>query len=273
MEIIKISKLLNELAEWKTLVFFVIVGVLGILGSFAKKYTTSPKDRRSDIGYIIIGSMAAIAILLVITPTSAIMLVSLSIAAGYAGRAVLDNLGLKQKLSQELNTANKNRALSNQKLKNTSDEIKKVKKSIEEITEVINGLEPPDLLHKIVLEPQKVKIDEKDKINIESFIKSPGTIKNKLYQLDARLDKLISDAAVYTKFVIILDEDFENDSEQYKVVYETANEADARSHTQYERIIALYPRDVFSVIKIDSIEIEHTQTGVKKKAGIYELRY
>jgi hypothetical protein len=271
MEIIKISELLNELAEWQTLVFFVIVGVLGILGSFAKKYTTAPQNRRSDIGYIIIGSMAAIAILLVITPTNAIMLVSLSIAAGYAGRTVLDNLGIKQKLSQELNTANKNRALSNQKLKNTSNEIKEVKKSIKEITGVINGLEPPDLLHKIVLGPN---INGKEKINLESFIKSPGTIKDKLYQLDARLDKLISDAAVYTKFVIILDEDFENDTEQYKVVYETANEADARSHTQYdESNIVLYPRDVFSATKINSTEMEHTKTGVKKKAGIYELRY
>jgi hypothetical protein len=275
MEIIKISELLKELAEWKTLVFLVIVGVLGILGSFAKKYTTTSETsegRKSNIKYIIVGATAAIVILLVITPTSAIMLVSLSIAAGYAGKAVLDNIGIKQRLNQELNTANKKQALSNQKLKNTSNEMKKVKKSIGEITEVINGLEPPELLNKIVMEPQKVKINEKEKINLESFIKSPGAIKNKLYQLDARLDTLISDAAVYTKFVIILDEDFENDTEQYKVVYETDNEKDARSHTQYEKTVAEYPRDDFSVKKIGSIEIKHTKTGVKKKAGIYELR-
>jgi hypothetical protein len=202
MDIETISGFLKDLAEWKTLVFLVIVGVLGVLGSFAKKYTTASKDRRSNISYIIVGSMAAIAILLVITPTSAIMLVSLAIAAGYAGRTVLDNLGLKQKLSQELNTANKDRALSNQKLKNTSSEIKKVKKSVKEITEVINGLEPPELLHKIIMEPQKIKIEEKEKINLESFIKGPGAIKSKLYELDERLNTLISDAAVYTRFVI-----------------------------------------------------------------------
>lgn len=165
MEIIKVPELLKDLSEWRTLVFLVIVAVFGILGSFAKKYTTDLKDRKSDISYIIVGSMAAIAVLLVITPKSAVMLISLSIAAGYGGSAVLDNLGIVQRLTKELEDT---------KLKKKK-EIAQIKGDVIEIDELNKNIK--------VNESMKGKAPLEEEINLG----------NKLSQLRLRLDALLNE--------------------------------------------------------------------------------
>jgi hypothetical protein len=258
MESIDISKILNELIELKTLGFIAIVAVLGAMGGFAKKFTTPLKDRDGDrnpnLGYIIVGSTAAIAILLVITPTSAVMLVALSLAAGYAGRSVLDNLGLKEQLKRQLKDKEKNLALSRQKR-----EIEKVK--AENVMENAKALK--EIANDII--KNATNMPDKDK-----------PIKEKLSELSKKLELIeisFKEPVMKNPFVIILDEDFENDTEQYIVVYETDNLKDAQSQTQYYGTVGQYPRDVYKVMKIRSITLEHTETGTKKDAAIYKLSF
>jgi hypothetical protein len=263
MEFEKISELLSELGKWETVIFLIIVAFFGILGSFAKKFTTPPKDPNSkkSISYIIVGSMAAIAILLVITPTSAVMVVSLSIAAGYAGRAVLDNIGNKLTLAMKLSETEKDLETSKQKAKKTRNKIMQIKNDVKQITGNFDQMGA-----KI---PQVMAFTHPG--GEATGIPAGRSLKNELSLLEGNLDSLLMESATYSNFVIILDEDFERDRKYYKVVFESNDLQAARSQTQYENVIAEYPRAVLQAKRIESLKLEHTETGISKNATIYEL--
>jgi hypothetical protein len=185
MENIDISKLLQELLQWKTLGFLGLVAFFGILGGAAKKYVTPKDKRKSDWSYIIVGASSAIAILLVITPKDAIMLVALSIAAGYAGKAVLDNLGISKRLA----AANKKLEEEEAKKENHTNELNKVKKKIEAVLKNVGELNLPK--DQVISLTKEEGIDAAEPLSaFESLKSKPGAIQNELHQIIGKLETM-----------------------------------------------------------------------------------
>jgi hypothetical protein len=99
METIEIAKLVGSIKSWDTWVVIFIVAIFGILGGLAHKLTTPPEDKTSSLRYILVGAVASLAVLFVFTPSDAVRLIALSLAAGYGGKAVLDALEARVKVA------------------------------------------------------------------------------------------------------------------------------------------------------------------------------
>ena len=274
MESVQISELLKDLFQLKTFGFFAVVAFFGLLGGLARLFVTPKEERKSLWGYIVVGSASAIAILLVITPKDAVMLVALSIAAGYAGKTVLDNLGISNRLA----AANKKLEEEEDKKEKNMNELKNLKETISAAINNIDRLELPEQLAKSVSK-SKAKDSSKAFSELESLYAKPAIIQNELFQAIGKIDAMENSLRTDLKkahvrqelFVIILDEDYNGDERQYKVVYETNNLKDAQSKNQYTGIIKHYPRDAYDVIILDSLTLEHTETGAEKPGKIYKL--
>jgi len=97
METLDVVKLIDSIYSLKTWIVLIIVSIFGMLGGLSHKLTSSPDDKTSLWGYIVVGAVASIAVLFVSQPADAVRLIALSIAAGYGGRAVLDALEARVK--------------------------------------------------------------------------------------------------------------------------------------------------------------------------------
>jgi len=89
-----ITELIKSLGEWQTWIVVPIISlVAGALGGFAKRLTSPPEDRTPVLGYLVVGAVASVAVLFVLIPSEGVKLLAQSLAAGYAGKAILDALG------------------------------------------------------------------------------------------------------------------------------------------------------------------------------------
>lgn len=87
---IDIAQLMSSLNQWETWRIIIIVAVFGMLGGLSNKLSAPSKDQTHLLGYIIVGAVAALAVLFIHVPTSGVRLIALALAAGYGGRAILN---------------------------------------------------------------------------------------------------------------------------------------------------------------------------------------
>jgi hypothetical protein len=87
---IDIAQLISSLNQWETWRIVIIVAVFGMLGGLSNKLSATSKDQTHLLGYIIVGAVAALAVLFIHVPTSGVRLIALALAAGYGGRAILN---------------------------------------------------------------------------------------------------------------------------------------------------------------------------------------
>jgi hypothetical protein len=271
----EISTLLADFFQWKTIAFFALVAFFGILGSAAKKYVTPKKDRKSDWSYIIVGSASSIAVLLVITPQKIVPLVALSIAAGYAGKTVLDNLGISKRLTEAQKELTQTKLKAEEEKKRNKNEINKLRGDLKGIINDMDSLKIPESLSNVLTKTSKTR-DIQPPPDVSLLLEKPKMIQNKLFHLGGNLETLENalsptrDLLYKDLFVIILDEDI-SDKKHYKIVYETHDLENARYQTQYNRVIKRYPRDTYDAEKIEAKSIEHDESGETKPAGVYKL--
>ena len=96
---INIDVLANSLKNWYTWVVIIIAAVSGIIGGLAHKLTAPLDDKTSLWVYTIVGGVASLAVLYILSPPDGIKLIALSLAAGYGGKAVLDALEARVKIA------------------------------------------------------------------------------------------------------------------------------------------------------------------------------
>jgi len=84
--------LIESLLTWQTWLIVGISALFGLLGGLAHKLTSPPDDKTSKWVYIVIGGVASLSVLYIFSPQDGVKLIALSLAAGYAGKAVLDAL-------------------------------------------------------------------------------------------------------------------------------------------------------------------------------------
>jgi hypothetical protein len=94
-----IADLVGSIKDWDTWVVLLIVAAFGLLGGLAHKLTSPPEDKTSSLRYMLVGIVASLAVLFVFTPSDAVRLIALSLAAGYGGKAVLDALEARVKVA------------------------------------------------------------------------------------------------------------------------------------------------------------------------------
>ena len=94
---INLDVLADSLKNWYTWVVIIIAAVSGIIGGLAHKLTSPLDDKTSLWVYAIVGGVASLAVLYILSPPDGIKLIALSLAAGYAGKAVLDALEARVK--------------------------------------------------------------------------------------------------------------------------------------------------------------------------------
>jgi hypothetical protein len=94
-----IESLVHNLFTGYTWVVLVITAVFGIVGGCAHKFTSSPEDKTTWWGSIVVGAVASIAVLFILTPLNpdAVRLIAQSLIAGYGGKAILDALETRLK--------------------------------------------------------------------------------------------------------------------------------------------------------------------------------
>ena len=89
-ESIDIAQLMSSLNQWETWRIIIIVAICGIVGGLSNKLSAPPKDQTHVMGYITVGAVAALVVLFVYVPTDGVRLIALALAAGYGGRAILN---------------------------------------------------------------------------------------------------------------------------------------------------------------------------------------
>ncbi len=82
METINITNLVGEIKKWDTWVVLIVVSVFGMLGGLSHKLTSQPDDKTPWYGYLVVGAVAALAVLFVFAPSDPVKLIALSLAAG-----------------------------------------------------------------------------------------------------------------------------------------------------------------------------------------------
>lgn len=97
MKPLDIATLVDSISNWKTWVVLFTVAFFGMLGGFAHKLT-SPNDKTSGWGYIVVGAVASMAVLFIIVPLEGVRLVALALIAGYGGKAILNALEARVKV-------------------------------------------------------------------------------------------------------------------------------------------------------------------------------
>ncbi len=88
----EIASLASSFGNWQTWAIILAVAGFGALGGLAHKLTAPADDVTSIANYVVVGAIAALAVLFVFVPQDVVRLVALSISAGYAGKAILDAL-------------------------------------------------------------------------------------------------------------------------------------------------------------------------------------
>jgi hypothetical protein len=94
---INLGVLADSLKNGYTWVVLFIAATSGIVGGLAHKLTSPPDDKTSLWVYVIVGGVASLAVLYILSPPDGIKLIALSLAAGYGGKAVLDALEARVK--------------------------------------------------------------------------------------------------------------------------------------------------------------------------------
>jgi hypothetical protein len=97
MDIDKVTVLIDSLFRSSTWVLLIITILCGALGGITHRVTENA-DSKTKMNYwknILVGSVAALAVLYILTPPDAVKLIALSIVAGYAGKSLLDLLQSK----------------------------------------------------------------------------------------------------------------------------------------------------------------------------------
>ncbi|GEM_PF-777151 len=185
METLDIPELINSLKNWDMWKPLIIVSVIGMLGSLAHKLTSPPEDKTSLPGYIVVGALAALAVLFIFTPSDAVRLIALSLVAGYGGKAILNALEARRKTDRaKAETAEK------------IEEGKKVVETAEKIHSYAQNLSRINKeLEKTLIEAtkqprEKILESLKDHLStdVHSFIaKSPEAFADELKQLSNEL--------------------------------------------------------------------------------------
>ncbi|MGD1010866.1 MAG: hypothetical protein ABR951_12050 [Candidatus Aminicenantales bacterium] len=85
--------------NWAVWVIIGVVAVFGALGGWAHKLASPTEDQRRWPSFVIVGAVAALAVLFVLGPKDPIKLIALAVVSGYGGKSILDALGNKVKLA------------------------------------------------------------------------------------------------------------------------------------------------------------------------------
>ena len=138
-----VSKIIESICQSSTWIVLFITVVFGAVGGITHKITED-KDQISKMGIfanILVGSVAALAVLYILPPSEAFKLIAVSVVASYAGKSLLDLL--QSKLEAAVKDAKINNikssidALSNQ-LKLIPTGTKGINLQIDSITEEYN---------------------------------------------------------------------------------------------------------------------------------------
>lgn len=151
MDTTDITKLIESLGDWQTWVVVPIIALLaGALGGWAKRLTSTPEDRTRVLGYLVVGAVASLAVLFVLTPSDGVKLLAQSLAAGYAGKAILDALGEKVKTA----LARRETAEAKEKGKEAVETGNKAVKKAQDLADVLERTltkgEPAEKTHEIL---------------------------------------------------------------------------------------------------------------------------
>jgi hypothetical protein len=83
--------------NWAIWVIIGVVAVFGALGGWAHKLASPTEDQRRWPNFMIVGAVAALAVLFALGPKDPIKLIALAVVAGYGGKSILDALEYKVK--------------------------------------------------------------------------------------------------------------------------------------------------------------------------------
>lgn len=177
MENIDITQLVGSISSWDTWIILIIVAISGMVGGLAHKLTSPPEDKTPLLGYVVVGAVSSLAILFVFTPSDAVRLIALSLAAGYGGKAILN--ALEAKLKTALAQAETAKAKENGQM------------AVETGKEAIRSAQG---LHGALMKARQQSLEtalESLKTTLPEFdIQSPENFSDKLKRLESRLNLL-----------------------------------------------------------------------------------
>jgi hypothetical protein len=94
-----LSAIVMSFKDWAVWVIIAIVAVFGALGGWAHKLVSPARDQRRWASFVIVGAIAALAVLFAFGPKDPIRLIALAVVAGYGGKSILDALENRVKLA------------------------------------------------------------------------------------------------------------------------------------------------------------------------------
>ena len=137
--------------DWAVWVIIGIVAVFGALGGWAHKLASPTEDQRRWPSFVIVGAVAALAVLFAFGPKDPIKLIALAVVAGYGGKSILDALENRVKLAlaeAEVKTAKDQRdqvaAVAKEAIKlgqRLANETKEGAETRKKLDEQLHGLE------------------------------------------------------------------------------------------------------------------------------------
>lgn len=92
---------LGNLFTLTNLAILGVVAVFGALGGWAHKLASPTGDQRPWPNFVVVGVVAALAVLFVFGREDPIKLIAVAVVAGYGGKSILDALESKVKLAIE----------------------------------------------------------------------------------------------------------------------------------------------------------------------------
>jgi hypothetical protein len=178
----EIAKLITSLGNWTNWTIVPVIALLaGAIGGLAKRLTAPPEDKTPIYSYLVVGGIASIAVLFVLTPADGVKLIAQSLAAGYAGKAILE--ALQEKVKTAL-------------AKKDAEEAKeKGKQAVDTGMEAVKAAQHLVQMHKDMGKAFSADVIDNLPVplpsNVKSFVTlSPETTEQDLIRMAARLNSL-----------------------------------------------------------------------------------
>jgi hypothetical protein len=179
MENVNLFELAYPLGRSYIWLVLLVVIACGALGGLANMFASPREERSSLASYLVVGSVAAIAILLIFTPTHVIKLIAVSVVAGYAGRALLNEV-LAKVISMIAKSKGTEAIQTARQIRNYATELNAYAQELERL------LEEKGQPRQALLESFARSVPAKPVV----AVKSPEQVSADLEQLSGTLDSL-----------------------------------------------------------------------------------
>lgn len=180
---------LRSSMDTNTMIVLLVAAIFGMLGGLSHKLTSPPDDKTPWYNYVVVGAVAALAVLFIFDPKDALKLIALSIAAGYGGKAVLDAMEARVKtaLAQaETTKAKEDGKKTAEVAKQAIDHAQNLSQINIQLNKALRDAKGGQSTESI-LESYKVPLS----INVRTYLaKTPESVTDELKQLANRLDSL-----------------------------------------------------------------------------------